>query len=134
MIFDTSIWIYFSISILNKRSMLLKEYLENDIKVNLCPPILQEILQGCRDIDQFSGLKYLLSNLENLISDHYVMSIKAAEIYFTLRKKSIIIRKPNEFLIAAHALKFDVPVVHNDKDFDAIATIFPLKIYHPKEL
>ena len=56
-------------------------------------------------------------------------SIKAARLYRTLRRKGITIRKANDCLIAALSIEFDIPIFHNDKDFDNIAKHTSLKIY-----
>ena len=55
--------------------------------------------------------------------------IKADRLYRTLRRKGFTIRKANNCLIAALCIEFDIPVFHNDKDFDNIAKHTSLKIY-----
>lgn len=46
-LFDTSVWIDFIQKRENSQSNLLKEYLLKNKPICLCPPIIQEILQGC---------------------------------------------------------------------------------------
>lgn len=131
MIFDTSVWIDFSKGKVTSKSELLRDRLYNNFNVSICPSILQEVLQGCSSTSQFIKLRERLLALELLESNEYMISIKAAQMYFQLRKKGITIRKPNDCIIAIYALEFDIQLVHNDKDFDEIAKIFPLKIYNP---
>jgi predicted nucleic acid-binding protein len=45
-----------------------------------------------------------------------------------LRKKGVTIRKPNDCLIAHHAIFYDIPVLHNDVDFDQIARFTALRL------
>lgn len=54
-------------------------------------------------------------------------SIKAAEIFRTLRKNGITIRKINDCIIANYALEYNLILIHIDSDFENIAKIYPLK-------
>lgn len=56
-------------------------------------------------------------------------ALATAELYANLRKKGTTIRKPNDCLIAAFALHFEVELCHNDRDFDLIASHTSLKIW-----
>lgn len=103
-------------------------------KTSICSPIIQEILHGVPDRKRFLNLTIALKGFYKLDANSYSISIRAAQIYLQLCRKGIIIRKPNDCLIASYALEFNFPLVLNDKDFDAIATIFPLKIFHPEYL
>ena len=48
------------------------------------------------------------------------MHLHSAEIYRSLRKKGITIRKPIDCMIASVAIAHKVPLLHNDKDFTPI--------------
>jgi predicted nucleic acid-binding protein len=61
----------------------------------------------------------------------YESAIKAAQLYRSLRRKGITIRKANDCVIAALCIEFDIPLFHSDKDFDNIAKYSALKIYKP---
>ena len=50
----------------------------------------------------------------------YSTFIKSAEIFRSLRKQGITIRKPVDCLIAAVSIENNVPLLHNDRDFDHI--------------
>jgi hypothetical protein len=54
----------------------------------------------------------------------------AARIYFYCRKKGITIRSTIDCLIAQIALDQNLLLLHNDKDFDAIAPIVKLRLYN----
>lgn len=54
-------------------------------------------------------------------------AIGAADLYRTLRKKGVTIRKPNDCLIAHYAIFYDIPLLHNDIDFGQIAQHTPLR-------
>ncbi len=46
--------------------------------------------------------------------------LAAADIYRSLRRKGITVRKSVDCMIAAVAIEFDLPLLHNDRDFDPI--------------
>ena len=52
--------------------------------------------------------------------------LEASNIYRTLRKEGITIRKPIDCMIAAVALHNNIPLIHNDKDFYPIEKKFGL--------
>jgi predicted nucleic acid-binding protein len=129
LLFDTSIWIDYLRGQETPKVNLLDEYLLNTDVLQICPPIIQEILQGIRQDEQFSKIKKNLDRLLCLQIDAKEAVFGAAELYRNLRKKGITIRKPNDCLIAFYAISFDVELVHNDSDFDLMIDHTPIKIY-----
>lgn len=127
-LFDTSIWIDYIKADDNYKSIYLKDCLYSN-KIVVCPPIVQEILQGVISEKKFLYLQTILLGTKKIEQNEYEMSVKAAQMYFKLRKAGITIRKPNDCLIASYALASDIVLVHNDKDYNEISKIFPLKIY-----
>ncbi|WP_439482057.1 type II toxin-antitoxin system VapC family toxin [Cyclobacterium plantarum] len=125
---DTSIWIQFFRGINEKQVKLVQKLILSN-EVCICPPILQEILQGVGDAKTFEMLTDQLMSLHILNADPKLMAIHAAKIYVSLRKRGVTIRKSMDCLIAAYALAFDVPFYHSDKDFDQITKYFPLKAF-----
>ena len=63
-----------------------------------------------------------------LLLDPVEAAIGAAQLYRMLRKKGVTIRKPNDCLIAHYAIYYDIPILHNDVDFDQIARHVALRI------
>lgn len=59
---------------------------------------------------------------------HLVDAEEAAHIYRVCRRAGETIRSMNDCLIAAIAIRNDVPVLHRDRDYDAIARHFPLRL------
>lgn len=127
---DTSIWISFFNKPDSSVSEKLATLIEEDLIV-ICPTIFQEILQGTKDQESFQLLNQKLSYLTHLHADPYEAAVGAAETYFRLRKKGIRIRKSNDCLIAWFAMKFNIQIWHQDRDFDSIASLGNLKIYNP---
>lgn len=124
---DTSVWINFFQGQENLSTKTLEHYLANDGVICYCPTILQEILQGCKSPKQMAAIYEQFARLTSLDCGHYEASVGAAQMYFKLKKKGISIRKPNDCLIAWYAIKNNVTLIHNDKDFEMIKLEEPLK-------
>ena len=124
---DTSVWIHLLGK--NKKYKITEEQL---LSVVLCPPIVQEIFQGIRD--DFTHKKIM----ENLMALPQVGTpvllqdyLKASEIYRIGRQKGYTIRSSVDCLIAAIAIREDVPIWHEDRDFDRISKFTELKTAGP---
>jgi predicted nucleic acid-binding protein len=61
--------------------------------------------------------------------DQRVSFAEAARIYFNCRRKGVTIRSTIDCIIAQTAIEYDLLLLHNDRDFDAIAKIVALKFY-----
>jgi predicted nucleic acid-binding protein len=129
-IFDTSIWIELIQRKDTEKALLLRNYISENRQLWLTPTIVQEVLQGSRNIQEFERLKNSLLGYRCLLMKSIDAAIKAAQLYSSLRQKGVIIRKPNDCLIASYAIHFNVEICHNDSDFDLIAQNSSLKITH----
>ena len=131
LIFDTSVWIDFLRNKTTPEVHLLGNYIENNHPVILIPTIIQEVLQGIRDDSQYRQIKDILSYFTILQLPPVQAAIGAAELYRSLRKKGLTIRKSNDCLIAFYAIEFSIPLAHSDNDFDVISSQSKLKIWKP---
>ena len=127
-IIDTSIWIDYFNTIFNDKTNAADKLLENK-SVIILPVILQEILQGIREKETFDSVKGLLLSLEFFQFNEIETAIDAASLYRFLKTKGVTIRKPNDCLIAVICINNNIPLLHNDKDFNNIAKHTSLKIY-----
>ncbi len=127
-LFDTSVWIDY----LNKKPTSKVEILTNFFamraRVFITPTIIQEVLQGISDQKRFDATSRLLLAQQLLTRNSVEAALDAANLYRSLRKNGVTIRKPNDCLIASYALNFNVEICHNDSDFDLIAQNSALKI------
>ena len=127
-IFDTSIWIELIQQKNTEKVLLLREYISNNKPLWLTPIILQEVLQGTKNSQEFERLKNSLLGYHCLILNPIEAAIKSAQLYSSIKQKGVIIRKPNDCMIASYAIHFNVEICHNDSDFDLIAQNSNLKI------
>ena len=86
-----------------------------------------EVLAGARDDAHLGSLRRLLSVASDLPTDssHYE---QAALIYRSCRRGGTTPRQMIDCLIAAIALDADVPVLHADRDFEALARYCGLRL------
>ncbi|HSV34962.1 MAG TPA: PIN domain nuclease [Ramlibacter sp.] len=93
--------------------------------------IFQEVLQGIRkerDYDRMREILWATLILEPRELSTYEI---AAQLYRSARQKGLTIRKPNDCLIAAIALEHGALLVHNDRDFLALAQVEPALLIYP---
>jgi predicted nucleic acid-binding protein len=90
--------------------------------IAICPPVLQEVLQGIRDEDLYVTARATLLSVE-MFEDPMSASVfeEAAQIYRTGRITGFTIRSSFGCLIAACAIRHGVPILHADRDFNTIA-------------
>ena len=124
---DTTVWVDFFTGNQSLHVELLEKTIDQNGDICICGVILAEILQGIRDQKQYLKTKTYLDCLL-FLPMNYDTFIKSADIYRQLRKKGITIRKPIDCMIAAVSLEHQIPLLHNDRDFDAIETHLDLKV------
>ena len=95
--------------------------------VCVCGVILTEVLQGIRDDKEYGHTLTAFGTFIHLPMTEMTF-IRAAELYRTLRRRGLTIRNAVDCMIAAVALEHDVALLHNDRDFDAIASLGKLAI------
>lgn len=121
---DTSVWIDFFANRPKPHVDTLRQRILNNDELAICGIVLTEVLQGIRDDKEHQRVKEYMSYLMLLpLNDETFLH--AAQIYRTLRKQGITIRKTNDCLIAAVALENNCALLHNDSDFRLIAKAYP---------
>jgi predicted nucleic acid-binding protein len=128
---DTSVFINYLKGKNDEKTDVFDTILSHDIPFGISVYTYQELLQGARDEKEFSMLKeYLGSQKIYLLPETVDTYELAAKLYFDTRRKGFTPRSTIDILIAYTAMYHNLYLLHNDRDFDAIASIFPqLKIY-----
>lgn len=127
---DTSVWIDFFKGNYTIQTSLLEDSIVTD-QIFICPVIIQEVLQGVKHDHDFYRIQNSFLGFPLLELDYFDLSIGAAKLYRTLRKKGITIRSGNDCIIAYYCLSYDIPLLHSDKDFEFIARELPIKLIKP---
>jgi hypothetical protein len=86
-----------------------------------------ELLAGFRSDAAFAKARGILAAFEEVDDASPAVRERAVEIYRSCRKKGVTVRSLVDCMIAAAALSADLPVLHRDRDFAAIARRFPLR-------
>ena len=121
---DTSVWIDYLGPRPGAASRRLDELVAAALPFALSPVILQEVLQGARIGPEFRRLRANLLTQRFLYSRDAIKShIAAAAIYSRCRRAGVTPRSTIDCLIAQIAIDNRAALLHNDSDFDTIATV-----------
>ena len=106
----------------------LAQALEDDVPVYLTPIGVQEVLQGARDEQEWRRLDTYLST-QPLVepADALTTCRRAARIYFDCRRRGLTVRGTIDCMVAQLALDHDLVLLHDDRDYDAIRRVRPLR-------
>lgn len=127
---DTSVLIDFFKGTRNDQVTALKECITRQMPFGISSVIYQEVLQGAKNKKEFELLQTYLGCQHFFNPLDPVRSYEdAARIFFTCRRKGITIRSTIDCLIAQTAIEQGLYLLHNDMDFDRIASLTELKIY-----
>ena len=109
-------------------SALLERLVSEEVEIALTPEIVQEVLQGARDEREWRTLKrYLVGQRVLATADPLRSHVEAARIYYDCRRRGLTVRSTLDCIVAQTALEKDVPLLHDDRDYDAIQRVRPLK-------
>lgn len=127
---DSTIWIdFFHEREKSAEADVLQKLIIDENNIFICPVIYQEVLQGVRDDKVFVEIKNILANALMINAEIMSVTEHAIDLYRTLRKRGVTIRKQFDCLIASYAILKDLYLFHNDADFTQIAKHSGLKIY-----
>jgi predicted nucleic acid-binding protein len=128
---DSSVWIdYF-----NGRKTWQTDLLENlfsNVPIIIGDLILTEILQGFRSDNDYKTAKSFLSGLPFRQMGGYQVAVQSAQNYRTLRKKGVTVRKTIDVIIGTYCILEDLPLLHDDRDFEPMVSNLALKILSPE--
>lgn len=130
LLLDSSVWI----DIHRARATSATRYVEareDSEEIATTGLIFQEVLQGIREDAAYESMRQVL--WATLILEPRELSTYeiAAQLYRAARAAGFTLRKPNDCLIAALALEHGALLVHNDRDFVALAQVEPALMIYP---
>jgi predicted nucleic acid-binding protein len=107
---------------------LVDQLLAEDIAT--CDPIRMEVLAGARREQHLQELRGLLARA-SAVPTGPVDFEAAAALYRTCRQRGRTVRRLMDCLIAAVAIRADIPLLHLDTDFEALVEHTALEVYSP---
>lgn len=124
---DSSVWIdYF-----NGRKTVKTDWLDSslgNIPIIIGDLILTEVLQGFQNEKDFMIAKDLLLSFLFMPMGGQELAIKSAINYRFLRKKGVTVRKTIDVMIGTFCIHYNLPLLHDDRDFDPISKFLGLEI------
>ena len=123
---DTSVWIDFIRGGSRAATVRLRSALDRGVLPAITATIYQEVLQGAVDERMFQEYRsYFRSQKFLHPADPVGTHERAARIYFDGRRIGLAVRSTIDCLIAQIAVEHDVPLLHDDRDFEQIAKVLP---------
>jgi predicted nucleic acid-binding protein len=92
----------------------------------LCRITEFELLNGARDEKEWSRLDRLLSK-ETIVDIAPTAWAAAGQIVFDLKRRGTTLTSVLDCVIAQTALDHELELIHDDRDFEAIAKVRPLR-------
>jgi predicted nucleic acid-binding protein len=121
---DTSVWMAV---FRGKDPYRIEEAIEFD-EIITCLPVVQEILQGFREERAYRTARDAMLALPIVESPmEESLFLEAAELYRSARRRGLTIRSSVDCLIAACALRHNVPVLHRNRDYKFLCEVSPLR-------
>jgi len=127
---DSSVWIQIEHGIATDATRFLDGRDEHD-ELATTGVICQEVLQGIRSDTLFETMRERFWSMLVLEPRELSTYEIAAQLHRRARQRGFTIRKPNDCLIAAIALEHGALLVHNDRDFLALAHVEPALLIYP---
>jgi predicted nucleic acid-binding protein len=124
---DSSVWSAFLRDSGGSELDLLGQLIEEG-RAATTDVVLLEVLAGTPDEERAARLRRFLAGAELLRQESPVDAEQAAALYRACRRAGATPRSLNDCLIAAVALRHDVPVLHRDRDFTVLAQHTDLRL------
>jgi predicted nucleic acid-binding protein len=126
---DASAFIEFLNRTGNREDTLIEQLIINNEDIVIADISLTEILQGIKSDREYHEVKASLLTFPLLSLKSPDSYIAAADLYRKCRKRGLTIRSTVDLLIAQLAIEYGAPLLHNDRDFEAIAQVCDIRIY-----
>ena len=127
---DTSVLVNYFKGNETSKMRIFDAILNQGFLYGISPYTYQELLQGAKDEREFKLLKeYLDTQNIYFLPSTLETFAKASRLYFGFRRKGITPRGAIDVFIALTAIHYSLSLLHDDRDFDAMAlAIKDLKI------
>lgn len=128
---DSTVWIDFLNDHDAPHSRELDQLIRENRQVFLTDHVLTEILQGYREKSAADDICHYLLGFPFLGLKGPSDYISAADLFRSARSTGITLRNLADILIAVPCIREGAWLLHNDRDFDNLASVSDLKIWKP---
>jgi predicted nucleic acid-binding protein len=125
---DTSAWVEYLRATGSPVHRRMRQLIGADAGVVTTDVVVMELLAGATKDERLTELHRALLHFEHLPIDPLDDFETAADLYRRCRRGGETVRTLLDCLVAAVALRTGAAVLHQDRDFDAIARQSPLQI------
>ena len=127
-VIDTSVLIDFLRGSQTAATDLFARMQDDEVPFSVPVICFQELLQGARDQKEWRLLNDYLGTQRLLLPDEPIeLHREAARIFYDARRKGITVRSTVDCIIAAQTLRHGGTLLHDDDDFERIASVRALK-------
>lgn len=116
---DTSAWVEFLRGTGSPANIALRDGVRHE-RVVTTDPVVMEVLAGARTPAEEEQLSALIATARRIPCER-ADYVEAARIHRTCREQGEQVRNMVDCLIAAVAIRNDLPLLHADRDFATIA-------------
>jgi predicted nucleic acid-binding protein len=117
---DSSVWIDFLNGRRTSHVTVLKTTL-GQAEIIVCDLMLCEVLQGLDGEGAARRVEALLRRFEIVPMAGEAIAVAAARNFRSLRRRGVTIRKTMDMLIGTWCIENQLPLLHNDNDFQPMA-------------
>ncbi len=125
---DTSAWIEFTRGTGSRAHLALRALVEQGAEIAVPDAVRMEVLAGARDAAQLAALHSLLARFTHVPASSPHDHDAAADLYRRARATGRTVRSVVDCLVAAVAIRLDVPLLAQDHDFEVLAAVSPLRL------
>ncbi|MGI8415369.1 MAG: type II toxin-antitoxin system VapC family toxin [Nakamurella sp.] len=125
---DTSAWIEYLRGSADEVVVRIDALLDEGTQLVITEPIVMELLAGATTPRLEQQIGRLVDGLPELPVDARLDYRAAARLHVASRRNGHPIRSLVDCLIAAVAIRREVPVLHRDRDFEFLADVSTLRI------
>jgi predicted nucleic acid-binding protein len=124
---DASVWIF-----AERSKVPVASLLPRGERVATCPMIMQEVLRGTSGAAHYDLTRRMLFATEVLDeATPFARFEEAAKLFLACRNDGITPRTSVDCLVAATAIAYGIPLLHDDRDFENIKRFLPLQTLRP---
>jgi predicted nucleic acid-binding protein len=120
-IVDTSAWIDYLIDAASTATERLDDGIRHGTRIVVPEVVLMELLAGRTDEVSARRRRRLLARFEIVPLAPMIDAERAAALHRQCRRGGETVRSLIDCLVAAVALRLDLPVLHRDQDFEVLA-------------
>lgn len=124
---DSSAWVEFLRRTGSEANVAVRRALDDD-ELATTDAVALEVLAGAKDEDNAIQLQRLLDGCVQLPQEPWTDAEVGASLYRQCRRGGETPRRLIDCVIAAVAVRGDVPVLHRDRDYDVLARHTELRL------